>query len=336
MRDVAELAHTSLQTVSNYVNGRHEEMSVDTRERVATALSSLGYTTNRAAASLRSQRTRTLAVLVVDEHARFLADPLTDQIAAGLADVARDRGYGLLIHGARPDASPEEMLAPLREGRADGAVLQLSGARRSRRALVEHARSIGVPIVVLDETALPSGVLGVRAEQQRGARALTEHLIDSGHRRLAFLGAAVPWAVVEQRVAGFRQALRAHRLDPQEHPVVLEAGYDAAGGERLAGRVLDIDADRRPTALVCASDLLAAGALRAAHRRKLHVPGDVAVTGFNDFEFSEFLDPPLTTVRVPAYDMGSCAARLLMAVIEGQDVEVPDPFAVELLVRASS
>jgi DNA-binding LacI/PurR family transcriptional regulator len=192
-----------------------------------------------------------------------------------------------------------------------------------------------VPVVVLDETALPSGVLGVRAEQQRGARALTEHLIDSGHRRLAFLGAAVPWAVVEQRVVGFRQALRARGLDPEAHPVVLEAGYDAAGGERLAGRVLDDDARPRPTALVCASDLLAAGALRAAHRRGLHVPRDVAVTGFNDFEFAEFLDPPLTTVRVPAYDMGRRAASLLIDRLDGEDVGTPEPFAVEVVVRGS-
>jgi DNA-binding LacI/PurR family transcriptional regulator len=176
----------------------------------------------------------------------------------------------------------------------------------------------------------------VRAEQQRGARALTEHLIDAGHRRLSFLGAAVPWAVVEQRVTGFRQGLRSRGLDPKDHPVVLKAGYDAPGAELLAGSLLDVGVEERPTAIVCASDLLAAGTLRAARTRGLRVPQDVAVTGFNDFDFSEYLDPPLTTVRVPAYQMGASAAAVLIGHLEGHAVATPRPFPVEVVVRGSS
>jgi DNA-binding LacI/PurR family transcriptional regulator len=335
MRDVAELARVSVQTVSNVVNGRLDEMSAQTQERVFAALAQLGYRTNVAAASLRSQRIRTLAFLVLDEHAGFLADPLTDQLLAGVADVARERRYGVLMHGSRPGELDGEFLRPLREGRADGAVIQLSGPRALRRGYIDEARALGVSVVVIDETGLPPGVLGVRAHQWRGARTLTEHLLDRGHRRVAFVGARVPWAVVEQRVSGYRAALRARGIVPREDLVLLEAGYHAADGEGLAARLLGTR--RPPTAILCGSDLLAAGVLHAVKAAGLRVPADIAVAGFDDFEFSRYLDPPLTTVRVPAYEMGTRAAELLIAAVEGAGTaKAPPVFATSLVVRASA
>ncbi|HSO01757.1 MAG TPA: LacI family DNA-binding transcriptional regulator, partial [Gaiellaceae bacterium] len=110
MRDVAGQAGVSLQTVSNYVNGRFNLMSAETRERVGRELDRLGYWPNAAARSLRAKRTMTLGFLVLDEGARFLADPMTDLIIAGIGDVARDNGYALLIQAARPDPDDADRL----------------------------------------------------------------------------------------------------------------------------------------------------------------------------------------------------------------------------------
>lgn len=334
MRDVADLAQVSLQTVSNVIHGRYDEMSPATRDRVLAAMESLGYRANLAAASLRSQRVRTIAVLVLDEHTEFLADPLMDLLIAGVADIARDRGYGVLIQGARPGRHDESFLRSTREGRADGIIVQLSGTPAVRRSLIDEARALGVDVVVIDEEGLPADVMGVRAEQASGMRALTERLIAQGHRRFAFIGARMPWAVVEQRVAGFREAIAAAGLTVEEDRILLEAGFEASEGETLAARLLALP--DRPTALMCSSDLQAAGALRAVKSAGLRIPEDVAVTGFESFSFSAYLEPPLTTVRVPAYEMGQRAARMLIDRVEGQEAGHPHlVLPTELVLRGS-
>ncbi|MCX6431354.1 MAG: LacI family DNA-binding transcriptional regulator [Actinobacteria bacterium] len=332
---MADLAGVSLQTVSNFVNGRHDQMSEETLAKVAKAMEKLQYRPNVAAASLRSQRARTIAFLVLDEHVAFLADPLTDLLIAGAGDVARDHGYGVLVQGARSDQLNAELLSPLFEGRADGAVIQLSGPRSLRREIIDLASSAGLSIVIIDETGLGAGVMGVRAQQETGARQLAEFLIEAGHARIGFIGAAVPWAVVEQRLAGFRTAMRRAGLQVDPDLILLEATYQARDGEALARRLLE--SKKPPTAIMCATDLLAAGAMRAARTLGLDVPKDVAVTGFNDFEFSEYLQPPLTTVRVPAYEMGRTAASMLISAIENRTPsEQTAVFPTELVLRGST
>lgn len=334
MRDVATIAGVSVQTVSNVINGRHDEMAPATRDRVRTAMAQLGYRTNMAAASLRSQRVRTIAVLVLDEHAEFLTDPQMDLLIAGVGDVARDQSYGVLIQGAQPGRRDEDFLRSLHEGRADGAVIQLSGTPALRRAVIDEARMQGLDLVVIDEVDLPPDVMGVRADQQRGARELTEHLLARGHRRFAFIGVRMPWAVVEQRVAGFRSALTAHGIAVDESSIVLEAGFEAAEGERLAAQLLA--SPDHPTAILCSSDLLAAGAMQAAKSAGFRVPDDVAVTGFDSFSFSAYLDPPLTTVRVPAYEMGRRAASSLIERLEGRAIGASQiVLPVEMVFRTS-
>src|SRR3954471_4348636 len=117
MREVAQLAGVSVQTVSNHVNGRHQYMSADTRRRVADAMRELGYHPNVTARSLRSAETRTLGFLVLDEHARFLADPLTDLVMAGVGDFAREHDYGLLIQSSRPSEDADRLLTPVLQSR---------------------------------------------------------------------------------------------------------------------------------------------------------------------------------------------------------------------------
>jgi DNA-binding LacI/PurR family transcriptional regulator len=337
MRDVASLAQVSVQTVSNFVHGRHDEMSEQTRLRVGKALDQLGYRPNTAAASLRSQRIRVIAFIVVDEHARFLTDPLTDLIIAGVGDVARERSYGVLVQGARPSSRDPGILDTLRRGMADGAIAILSGPQNVRRSHLDELRQLGSPAVILDEIAAPDGLAIVRAEQQEGAKSLTEHLIRRGHKRIAFVGAKVPWAVVEQRAAGYREAMDAAGLRVESSLVRLQAGLDAQWGADLARGLLEGQSGAVPTAIICASDLLALGAMQAARSLGLRIPDDVAVAGFDDFQFSAFLEPPLTTVRVPAYDMGVRAAEILLSEVEKSESQIPNRiFPTQLIVRSSA
>lgn len=331
MRDVAARADVSVQTVSNLINNRLHLMGENTRARVEQAMSELGYHPNVAARTLRSERTETLCFLLLDEGSRFLADPMTDLIIAGIGDVARDRGYGLLIRAARPHEPDPTLIRPLLEKRADGAFLFMSGEPEVRRWYVARLGELGFPFILLESSDDP-GLHTVAAADREGARRLTEHLISQGHERIAFLTTKVPWPMLEQRMLGYRDALRAARLKP----IVLTGGtWTPTSGAEQADRLLSRKA--RPTAMMCGNDLLALGAIRAVRERGLSVPGDMAVTGFDDFDFAQFADPALTTVRIPGYDIGRQAGEALIGVLEGEPpVERQVVFPVELELRESA
>jgi DNA-binding LacI/PurR family transcriptional regulator len=327
MRDVAQRADVSVQTVSNLINNRLHLMGEETRERVERAMSELGYHPNLAARTLRSERTQTLCFLLLDEGNRFLADPMTDLIIAGIGDIARDRGYGLLIQATRPHEPDPALIRPLLENRADGAFLFMSGKPEVRRWYVSKLGEFGFPFILLESSDDPQ-LFTVSAADRDGARRLTEHLIARGHERIAFLTTKVPWPMLEQRLLGYRDALRAAGLKP----IVLTGGtWTPTSGAEQAERLLARKA--APTAMMCGNDLLALGAIRAVRERGLSVPRDVAVTGFDDFDFAQFADPALTTVRIPGYDIGRAAGEALIGVLEGDppaERQVIFPVALEL------
>jgi DNA-binding LacI/PurR family transcriptional regulator len=337
MRDVADGAGVSLQTVSNYVNGRFNLMSEETRERVGHELERLGYRPNAAARSLRAKRTRTLGFLVLDDGARFLADPMTDMVLAGIGDVARDNGYMLLIQAARPAPDDADRLfSPLLEERVDGALLFLSGAASIRRRTIRRMGELGFSFVVFEQAPVGVPVVSVTADNRSGARRLVEHLLERGHRRIAFISTRTPWPMVEERLRGYREALAAAGIATPELEVA-EGVWDPADGSHMAEQLLALP--EPPTAIVCGNDLLALGAMRAARIRSLRIPEEVAIAGFNDFEFAQFADPPLTTVRVPGYDLGRVAAESLIGRLGGDEPPAAGEcltLPVELRLRGSA
>lgn len=334
MRDVAVRAGVSVQTVSNFVNRRFNLMTGETRSRIDRAMRELAYHPNVAARSLRSSRSATLGFLVLDESARFLADPMTDLVIAGIGHVARDRGYGLLIQAAGSHGPEPALFQPLLENRIDGAFLFLSGERELRHWYVGRMLELGFEFVVFEDGA-PAAAPSVTAANRDGARRLAEYLLGRGHRRLAFVAGQMPWPMIEERHAGYLDALAAAGIERDPELEVFDGVWDPASGARSAGRLLRLP--RPPTAIMSGNDLLAIGAICTAREKRLSVPGDLAVTGFDDFEFAEYLDPPLTTVRIPGYEMGRVAAELLIGRLKGEaspdgHVELP----VELCLRASA
>ena len=268
-------------------------------------------------------------------NSSFLEDPLTSQHLAGVAEVADRRGYAILVQSGRPNQIDEESLAPLLEGRFDGAIIQLSGKPKLRKKSAEMALSSGLPSVILDEVGLSPGQLGVRADQEQGAFEITQHLINLGHVRIGFIATAAPWAVIEQRYKGFQKAMRHAGIEVVPEHVLLEAVYMAIDGEQLALRLLQMK--KPPTAFMCTSDLLAAGVMRAVRSLNLEIPRDIAVTGFDNFAFSQYLQPSLSTVKIPVYEMGQMAANMLINVIEG--IELTKNlvvFRTEIIIRESS
>jgi DNA-binding LacI/PurR family transcriptional regulator len=290
------------------------------------------------ARNLRSKRTHALVFLIVDESQRFLADPMTDLILAGIADVARGSGYSLLIEAGTTGSPSIDLLAPLLQRRADAAFLFLSGDQRDRTWYATRLAEEGIPCVVFDEEHPAPTVFTVTAANREGARQMVGHLVGRGHRRIAFIAARVSWPMIEQRHLGYCDGLLAAGIARDPELERFEGVWDLSTGGPLVEALFALPDP--PTAIVCANDLLALGAVHQLRTRGLAVPGDVAVVGFNDFDFSAFVDPPLTTVRIPGYEMGLIAAERLISFLDGgaeaaaanHEVVLP----VELVLRDSS
>jgi DNA-binding LacI/PurR family transcriptional regulator len=335
MRDVATAANVSIQTVSNVINHRAHEMSPETLKRVEEVLTRLGYHPNQHARTLRSHRSRTLGFLILDPETRFLADPMTDMIVAGIGDVTRERGYAMLIRAGRPEPRATALFDPVHEQRVDGLFLLLSGSKTLRRWYVRQALALETPLVLF-EAGLARGASCVTAANRQGGEELTNHLLDRGHRRIAFIGTEMPWPMVEERHAGYRAALERRGIAPDPTLELFRGAWTAANGAELARSLLA--RKKPPTAIMAGNDLLALGALQAVRDAGGSVPDDVAITGFNDFEFADFTVPRLTTVRIPGYEMGAMAAAHLIDKLEGTAANgsLSETLPVELLVRDSS
>lgn len=334
LKDVAALAQVSSQTVSNVVNRRVDEMSPETRRRVEEAMRTLNYYPNSQARGLRSHKTDTLAFLLLDPDPRYLADPMTDLIISGVGAVARERGYMLLIHAGKPDRLDTGLFTPIHQNRVDGALLLLAGKPSLRRRYIDEVKRLTANFVVFEESDDPD-VATVIAANATGAYEIVRRLTDAGHRRIGFAATATSWPMIEQRFAGYQRALQDAGIGYDPALTCFDGVWEAAEGGRLL-EVLMTQQDP-PTALLAGNDLLAIGAIKALRQRGLRVPEDFAVAGFDDFAFAEHIDPPLTTVRIPGFDMGYAAARKLIDRIEGTDGSPPATvLPVEVKVRSSA
>jgi DNA-binding LacI/PurR family transcriptional regulator len=333
IREVAKRAGVSLQTVSNVINGRTTQMGEETRNRVLQVIQELDYHPNAHARGLRSQRTSTISFFTVDPSARFLSDPFHVAILSGMADTLREQEYCLLVQAMNPDDPVATFLQLYQQRRFDGAVIHLSGSQEDRVQYLAKLDKSNCPFVLIEEKAQGPRHACVLADNREGAERAVHYLLTKGHTKVAFLMPERSWPAVEERVAGYQAALRAHRL-PGARRWTVE-------GERieLARSAVEAALAREPgyTAVLCANDVLALGAIQAARALGRRVPEDMAIIGFDDFDFAQHVDPPLTTVALPTYDMGRRAADLLVGYLrDGSFAEAETVFPTTLILRQSA
>ena len=334
IRDVAQAAGVSVQTVSNVIHGRHF-MRPETLQRVQQAMSDLRYQPSRVAQGMRRQSSQALGFILSDPNPRGLADPFYGEVLAGLASVAREHNYSLVINYLSAAPQPKDFLAPFETRQVDAAVVFISGVAEQQSAVLrELARSEHV-FAVLEREAKGANAYSVLAANFEGAQAATQALVAAGHRYIAFLDSVQRWPSVDLRRKGYEAAMHAAGLDKF---ITCISGLDwtAEGGTRAIEQTLGARG-KRPTAIVAASDVVAVGALQAIKARGLRVPDDIAVIGFDDFEFARYVDPALTTVRLPALEMGKRAAELLLNHLRGKPaVQRSVVLPTQLIQRQSS
>ncbi|TMQ90546.1 LacI family transcriptional regulator [Actinomadura soli] len=313
LEEVATRAGVGRGTVSRVVNGS-PRVSPRSREAVLKAIDELGYVPNRAARTLVTRRTDTVALVVAESDQRLFDEPYFAGIIRGIGNGLADTGLQLLLALARSPAEYGRLEDYLTTQHVDGVLLTSLHAEDPLPAKLEAG---GVPTVLGGRPPGLSPVSYVDVDNRSGAREAVAHLVAAGRRRIATIAGPQDMGVGIDRLAGYRDALAAAGL-----PEHVEYGdFGEASGIAAAERLLA--AEPSVDAVFAADDPMALGALRVLRRHGRRVPGDVAVIGFDDSAAAPLADPPLTTVRQSPEEMGREMARLLVSRIRGETVVDP-------------
>jgi LacI family transcriptional regulator len=329
LSDIAREAGVSVSAVSRVLsNAEGTRVSEGTRARIHRVAKDLNYRPNFAARALKFQRTAVLACIVPD-----LTNAMFSELVRGVESCAREHDYTVLLSRAEVMLELDAALARLLgEGRVDGVIVQTLDA--TDPAALDALSDAKMPVVFVN-TVHPHHAGSVILDDHRGAATATQHLIDLGHQRIGFIGGLAAAGSARRRLEGFADTMASVGLivDPEW---VTAMGYRPADGMAALGSVMD--AGVRPTALVIANVNAAMGALLEARRRGWSVPQQLSVAAIHDSWPAENTWPPLTTVKMPFYELGREAVKSVIARIsqdDGIDLVVGSP-APELIVRESS
>lgn len=324
---VAEAADVSVATVSRVVRG-HEDVRESTRHRVQKVIDDLGFRPSPLARALVSGRASTLGLIVSD-----LTNPFYPQLAKSVEQEAAQHGVTVLICNTEDDPEITKMHVGRMLDQRIGAIIHGSVGDDETDILAEVGDQ--APVVFVNRRPKTPGTSFVVADNQLGARHLTEHLLKQGHRRIGFIGGPANASNAAERLAGFREAMQ--RFGPACSATVAEGDFSAATARNHVEAWLE-DPDLRPTAIIGVNDMVATRAMECVVARGLRVPEDVAIAGFDDTQFAASELIALTSVAQHIDDMGRIAVRVAiqMGRSEGRGRAVREVIEPELVVRRSS
>lgn len=325
IKDVARDAGVSVATVSRVFNDA-AVVRPDTARRVREVAAVLRYAPHSGARSLITSRTNTLGVLLPDLYGEFFSE-----LIHGIDITARGTGYHILVSRSWEARSEIEEAVRAMRGRVDGLVLM--SPHIDAESLL-HVPG-GLPVVLLGSPATVPDVDSVVIQNFRGAKEMVAHLASLGHERIAIIKGAEGNYDAAERLRGYRAALRDAGLSI-ETALERDGDFTEAGGYLAT---LDIIASRpRPTAIFAANDSMAIGALSAVRESELRVPEDIAVAGFDDITLARYMDPPLSSVRVPISELGAIAVKMLLERIRNKEMHSPQRARVStrLVLRQST
>lgn len=327
IREVARRAGVSLGTVSNVLNRPHL-VAEATRQRVLDAIAELGYVRNDSARQLRAGRSRQIAIVVLD-----VTNPFFTDVVRGAESIVEDHGVMVVVCNSGEDVRRERHhLDLLEEQRVQGVLI--TPVDDSPNSRLEQLIRRGTPVVLVDRGSGRPNRCSVAVDDVLGGRLAGDHLLEQGHRRIAFVGGPFSIRQVADRHAGIADAL----AGSADLTVIPTPNLTVAAGRAAASQIADLPTKERHTAVFCANDLLALGVLQEMTLRRIRVPHDIAIVGYDDIEFAAAAAVPLSSVRQPREQLGRIAAELLLEEIEEGDRHEHRHvvFQPELVVRESS
>jgi DNA-binding LacI/PurR family transcriptional regulator len=326
LRDVAEYAGVSVTTVSNVVRD-WPYISTETRDKVRSAIDTLGYTPHIVAQGLRTGQTQALAFIVPD-----LSNPYFAEIVSAAEDVAQQYGYTLLVFNSHEDEAREANCIRRATNRwADGVLI----AHTTQTRPTPHQwQELDTPVVAIDR--IPHEYAGplCALDNIAAGRIATEYLIALGHRRIAHLAGPAEVLLAAHRAEGYAQTLAAHGID---YRWIMHSGAIWGMDDGYHAMRALLDEPEQPTAVFASNDRVAIGALHAITERGLRVPDDYSLVGMDGIEISGHLNPPLTTVRQPLDRLARAGVEMLLKLIKGEALDQNSVLLIpELLVRQST
>ena len=332
INDVARAAGISKSTVSQYLNGRFEFMSYETRQRIAQVIAEMEYRPNALARSLKQKKTHTVAAVVSS-----ILNPFMTNTIRGAEDYCKENGFNLILCNA--DDDPEQELAyiqTLASKQIDGIIISTTGLNN---AALQALNLSGTPVVLFSRHVPDIGVDTVSVNNRLGIDLGIRHLMAHGHRRIAFF--VLPYSISpvtprRDRAQAYCDLIREYGL-PCRPEWLQETTNDEAN---LAVKLKELfnEGSDRPSALFGANDLMTMSLVRVLANKGLRIPQDMAVLGFDDWEWASYLQTPITVVSQPSYEMGRRAMQRLIMRIRGNSAEMPpvlEQYDPELIVRRS-
>jgi len=326
IRDVAKLAGVGIATASRALNNRGE-VSPATRKRVLEAAQKLGYVPNSLARSLLSGKTKKIGVIITT-----ILNPFYANLVSGIESILVSRGYNLILYNSNEDPKKEkEAILTLREQRVDGLILApIEYESQNVKYLYENQ----IPFVLVARKTVDENTNYVVCDDYLVGKIATEHLIERGHRKIFFLNS---WrnSSAKLRLEGYKTALREAGL--LINPKLI---YSLHPNSDLKAVIENIFSNKtRPTAIFCFCDSIAVEVMKILKNMKLRIPDDVAIVGCDNLDYTELLNPSLTTIDISKYDMGVKAAEALLEILNTENTEKPlfqKIFTPKLMVREST
>lgn len=323
MKDVATRAGVSLGTVSNVLN-RPDVVAPATRTRVESAIRELEFVPNAAARAMRAQRSRVIGLIVPD-----ISNPFFTAVARGVEDACLEAGFALILCNSDEQAGREDRYLEVLDSQRVGGIL-ITPVRTSLKPLSRFLDR-GVAVTLLDNNTATTEACSASVDDELGGRLAAEHLRALGHTTIGWLAGPADIPQVSDREAGLTAAADGATIvrisASQMTTIAADEAMERALVEGFNG-----------TALVCANDLLAFGAIRALTRAGYRIPDDVSIVGYDDIDFAASAAVPLTSIRQPKYELGFAAARMVIAEVDnpGSHAHQRVTFQPQLVVREST
>ncbi len=324
IREIAKLANVSIGTVSRVLNNKETGYTEETKAKVLDVVKKYDYIPNSAARALSTQSTKTLGCIIPD-----ICNPFFPELARGIEDMAGSHGYHIFLCNTDLDAQKEESYVyTLLERQVDGLLFASSTATTPKN--ITRIQKVNKPIILLDACMHDEAIPHVYIDNCFGVYTATKHLIEKGHTSIAFITGSMNLSTSKERLRGYKMALEEAGLPIQEQ-LITEGDYTVEGGFR-AMELLHLQSY---TGLIASNDLMAYGVYKYARTQGIRIPEELSVIGFDNLSFSQIIDPPLTTVSQPAYELGQYAAEMLIKCLQGMDTPSYHLYKPTLIVRES-
>lgn len=309
IKDIARMAGTSPATVSRVVNRSESGVGDEMREKIMQIIKETGYKPNLIAKSMITNRTHTVAFLSPE-----IVNPFYHDIIRGVNDYAMQHQYNVLLYNTNKDIEKQTSNVDMLLSRgADGVILV--GYLENMAAMISDTLK-NVPLVILDRLSRTSEIGQVYTDNAGSSYQMTKYLIEMGHRRIGCIIGPMEFDVIRERLKGYKKALKEYDI-PIDPALIKEGDLTAQSAKEPAKELL---ADPTVTAIYCFNDLMAYGVYQLCSEIGKNIPDDVSVAGFDGIVYSEYLTPPLTTVRQPGYEIGVQAMKQLLQIIDDNKV----------------